>query len=138
LTRYLTLICLNWRGEKLHHFSKYIDFTRNARYLYTISIVWQKSKWVLDHRQTCRLDSDQRADCKTPVGTWSSIEIASPVYTRIHMYYTMVLGKKRQRRNIFNNVSRYETFLRKVVGIGIALWLRQKTVVNTLETSLFL
>lgn len=50
--------------------------------------------------------------------------------TRIHMYYTVVHGEKRQRRNIFNNVSRYETFLRKVVGIGIALWLRQKTVVN--------
>lgn len=46
------------------------------------------------------------------------------------MYYTVVHGEKRQWRNIFNNVSRYETFLRKVVGIGIALWLRQKTVVN--------
>lgn len=54
------------------------------------------------------------------------------------MYYTVVPREKRQRRNIFNNVSRYETFLRKVVGIGIALWLRHKMVVNTLETSLFL
>lgn len=87
------------------------------------------------------LDSDQHTrDCKTlqprdPEST--SILALSHTYV---LQYAGGLAERRQWRNIFNNVSRYETFLRKVVGIGIARWIWQspKFHANTLEMSLFL
>lgn len=87
------------------------------------------------------LDSDQHTrDCKTlqprdPEST--SILALSHTYV---LQYAGGLAGRRQWCNIFNNVSRYETFLRKVVGIGIARWIWQNTKfhANTLEMSLFL